>query len=159
MSLDGEMPGKHKVKLIMQNCCFPFLLSSSPSGIFEGRNFLPEMLQRWKNHFESVLCSTWAVNRQQQEAKGCILTAELLSCSDLARASESAITARGLNDLGGDSRYCKHAEPLRSQDAPLSRLSSCICLHHRQTVGGGRLFLRSAFLFGAMFAAGWKTKK
>lgn len=112
-----------------------------------------------ENHFEFVLCSTWAVNRQQQEAKGCILTAELLSCADLARASESAITARGLNDLGGDSRYCKHAEPLRSQDAPLSRLNSCICLHHRQTVGGGRLFLWSGFLFGATFAVGWKTKK
>lgn len=43
------MPGKHKVKLIMWDCCFPFLLYNSPSGIWERRNFLPQMFHQFKS--------------------------------------------------------------------------------------------------------------
>lgn len=121
------MPGKHKVKLII----LPPSCSSAVPVALSGReiSFLRHCVE-----------STWSSSLRFKGRAA--LTVQPATCT------QSAITASRLNDLGCDSPYCKHAEPLWSQDAPLSRLSSRICLHHRQTVRGGRLFLWRRFLFG-----------
>lgn len=89
-------------------------------------------------------------------SEGCVVMAKLSTCCNLAHVAKPAITSRGLNDL--ESRLVllwtqRTLKPLWIQDVLLSLRSSCICLHHRWTVGGGWFFLWSD-LFGARFAQG-----
>lgn len=68
-------------KLLLPPSC-----SSGVPVAFSGREISFLKHCRSENHFKSASSSTWTLIRQQQEVKGCVLKAELLSRSDLAHA-------------------------------------------------------------------------
>lgn len=103
------MPGKHKVKLIMRDCCFPFLLYNSPSGISERRNFLPEMFHRFKSVRVGFGLQVRTAGRRKRR-----LCCNGRRCSQAptwhVEPSPQRLQPGDWMTLTADLCYCKHAE-------------------------------------------------